>query len=145
MTKFVLDNILIYNAINDFDPLDEYSVENYDIRIEEVVDNELNEYTIGYYKSFYERDSLYKNAIDFLIEEGIKLQVIDAPQIRLEGFAKILDEDMRYDLRSYLFFYGNKNIKVEDISSIIKYNEMDSVRPIFILRRAVSPNQLKFT
>ncbi len=127
MTKFVLDNILIYNAINDFDPLDEYSVENYDIRIEEVVDNELNEYTIGYYKSFYERDSLYKNAIDFLIEEGIKLQVIDAPQIRLEGFAKILDEDMRYDLRSYLFFYGNKNIKVEDISSIIKYNEMDSI------------------
>ena len=127
MTKFVLDNILIYNAINDFDPLDEYSVENYDIRIEEVVDNELNEYTIGYYKSFYERDSLYKNAIDFLIEEGIKLQVIDAPQIRLEGFAKILDEDMRYDLRSYLFFYGNKNLKVEDISSIIKYNEMDSV------------------
>ena len=44
-----------------------------------------------------------------------------------EGFAKILDEDMRYDLRSYLFFYGSKNLKVEDISSIVKYNEMDSV------------------
>ena len=127
MTKFVIDNILIYNAINDFDPLDEYSVENYDIRIEEVVDNNLEEYTIGYYKSFYERDSLYKNAIDFLNEKRIKLQVIDAPQIRLEGFAKILDEDMRYDLRSYLFFYGNKNLKVEDISTIIKYNEMDSI------------------
>ena len=127
MTKFVIDNILIYNAINDFDPLDDYSVENYDIRIKEVVENKLEEYTIGYYKSFYERDSLYKNAIDFLIEDGVKLQAIDAPQIRLEGFAKILDEDMRYDLRSYLFFYGNKNLKVEDISSIIKYNEMDSV------------------
>ena len=127
MTKFVIDNILIYNAINDFDPLDDYSVENYDIRIKEVVDNKLEDYTIGYYKSFYERDSLYKNAIDFLVEEGVELQVIDAPQIRLEGFAKILDEDMRYDLRSYLFFYGNKNLKVEDISSIIKYNEMDSV------------------
>ncbi len=127
MTKFVIDNILIYNAINDFDPLDDYSVENYDIRIKEVVDNKLEDYTIGYYKSFYERDSLYKNAIDFLVEEGVELQVIDAPQIRLEGFAKILDEDMRYDLRSYLFFYGSKNLKVEDISSIIKYNEMDSV------------------
>ena len=127
MTKFVIDNILIYNAINDFDPLDDYSVENYDIRIKEVVENKLEEYTIGYYKSFYERDSLYKNAIDFLIEEGVKLQAIDAPQIRLEGFAKILDEDMRYDLRSYLYFYGSKNLKVEDISSIIKYNEMDSV------------------
>lgn len=127
MTKFVIDNILIYNAINDFDPLDDYSVENYDIRIKEVVENKLEEYTIGYYKSFYERDSLYKNAIDFLIEDGVKLQAIDAPQIRLEGFAKILDEDMRYDLRSYLFFYGSKNLKVEDISSIIKYNEMDSV------------------
>ena len=127
MTKFVIDNILIYNAINDFDPLDDYSVENYDIRIKEVVENKLEEYTIGYYKSFYERDSLYKNAIDFLIEDGVKLQAIDAPQIRLEGFAKILDEDMRYDLRSYLFFYGSKNLKVEDISSIVKYNEMDSV------------------
>ncbi|GIR98941.1 MAG: amidase [Flavobacteriaceae bacterium] len=127
MTKFVIDNILIYNAINDFDPLDDYSVENYDINLKEVVENKLEEYTIGYYKSFYERDSLYKNAIDFLIEEGVKLQAIDAPQIRLEGFAKILDEDMRYDLRSYLFFYGSKNLKVEDISSIIKYNEMDSV------------------
>ena len=127
MTKFVIDNILIYNAINDFDPLDDYSVENYDIKIKEVVENKLEEYTIGYYKSFYERDSLYKNAIDFLIEDGVKLQAIDAPQIRLEGFAKILDEDMRYDLRSYLFFYGSKNLKVEDISSIVKYNEMDSV------------------
>ena len=127
MTKFVIDNILIYNAINDFDPLDDYSVENYDIKIKEVVENKLEEYTIGYYKNFYERDSLYKNAIDFLIEDGVKLQAIDAPQIRLEGFAKILDEDMRYDLRSYLFFYGSKNLKVEDISSIIKYNEMDSV------------------
>ena len=127
MTKFVIDNILIYNAINDFDPLDDYSVENYDIRLEEVVDNKLEEYTIGYYKSFYDRDSLYKNAIDFLIEEGVELQVIEAPQIRLEGFAKILDEDMRNDLRSYLFFYGDKNLKVEDISSIIKHNEMDSI------------------
>ena len=127
MTKFVIDNILIYNAINDFDPLDDYSVENYDIRLEEVVDSKLEEYTIGYYKSFYERDSLYKNAIDFLIENGVELQVIDAPQIRLEGFAKILDEDMRYDLRSYLFFYGSKNLKVEDISSIIKHNEIDSI------------------
>ena len=80
MTKFVIDNILIYNAINDFDP-DDYSVENYDIRINEVVENKLEEYTIGYYKSFYERDSLI-NAIDFLIEEGVKLQAIDAPQIR---------------------------------------------------------------
>ena len=127
MTKFVIDNILIYNAINDFDPLDDYSVENYDIRLEEVVDSKLEEYTIGYYKSFYERDSLYKNAIDFLTENGVELQVIDAPQIRLEGFGKILDEDMRYDLRSYLFFYGSKNLKVEDISSIIKHNEMDSI------------------
>ena len=39
MTKFVIDNILIYNAINDFDPLDEYSEENYDIDLETVIDN----------------------------------------------------------------------------------------------------------
>ena len=29
-----------------FDPLDDYSVENYDIKIKEVVENKLEEYTI---------------------------------------------------------------------------------------------------
>ena len=32
----------------------------------EVVESKFEVYKIGYYKSFYERDSLYKNAIDFL-------------------------------------------------------------------------------
>ena len=127
MTKFVIDNILIYNAINDFDPIDEYSLENYDIKLESVIDNKTIEYRIGYYKSFYERDVLYKNSIDFLKEKGLDLIDIDAPEIRLEGFAKILDEDMRHDLRSYLFSYGNENLEVEDLSSIIKYNELDSI------------------
>ena len=127
MTKFVIDNILIYNAINDFDPIDEYSEENYDIKLESVIDNKTIKYRIGYYKSFYERDLLYKNSIDFLKEKGLDLIDIDAPEIRLEGFAKILDEDMRHDLRNYLFSYGNENLEVEDISSIIKYNELDSV------------------
>ena len=127
MTKFVIDNILIYNAINDFDPLDEYSEENYDIDLETVIDNKTFKYRIGYFKSFYERDILYKNSIDFLKEKGLEIVDIDAPEIRLEGFAKILDEDMRHDLRSYLFSYGNKNLEVEDILSIIKYNELDSI------------------
>ena len=127
MTKFVIDNILIYNAINDLDPMDEYSVENNDINIEKVMESKVDVYKIGYYKSFYQRDSLYKNSIDFLDDQGIKLQAIDAPNIRLDGFAKILDEDMRHDLRSYLFSFGNKKLEVEDILTIIKYNEMDSI------------------
>ena len=127
MTKFVIDNILIHNAINDFDPIDDYSVENFDIKLESVIDNKTIGYRIGYYKSFYERDLLYKNSIDFLKEKGLDLIDIDAPEIRLDGFAKILDEDMRHDLRSYLFSYGSENLEVEDISSIIKYNELDSV------------------
>ena len=127
MTKFVIDNILIYNAINDIDPMDEYSVENNDINLKKVMESKVDVYKIGYYKSFYQRDSLYKNSIDFLEDQGIKLQGIDAPKIRLDGFAKILDEDMRHDLRSYLFSFGNKKLEVEDILTIIKYNEMDSI------------------
>ena len=34
---------------------------------------------------------------------------------------------MRHDLRSYLFSFGNKKLEVEDILTIIKYNEMDSI------------------
>ena len=70
---------------------------------------------------------MYKDAIDFLIEKDIEMIEISAPEVDLSGFVKILDEDMRVDLKKYLLNYGNDNIEVNDIKSIIDYNNLDSI------------------
>ena len=44
---------------------------------------------------------MYKDAIDFLIEKDIEMIEINAPRVDLSGFVKILDEDMRLDLKKY--------------------------------------------
>ena len=127
MTKNIIDNIIVYNAINEFDSNDSYSQENLDIQINDVLNLNPSAQKIGYYSNFYKNDIMYKNAIDFLIEKGIEMIEISAPKVDLSGFVKILDEDMRVDLKKYFMKYGNEDLEVNDIKSIIEYNNLDSI------------------
>ena len=127
MTKNIIDNIIVYNAINEFDSDDSYSKENLDIKINDVLNFNPSVQKIGYYSNFYENDIMYKDAIDFLIESNIEMIEISAPKVNLNGFVKILDEDMRVDLKKYFLKYGNEDLKVNDIKSIIEYNNLDSI------------------
>ena len=127
MTKNIIDNIIVYNAINEFDSNDSYSQENLDIQINDVLNINPSARKIGYYSNFYKNDIMYKDAIDFLIEKGIEMIEISAPKVDLSGFVKILDEDMRVDLKKYFMKYGNEDLEVNDIKSIIEYNNLDSI------------------
>ena len=127
MTKNIIDNIIVYNAINEFDSNDSYSKENLDIQISDVLNFNPSVQKIGYYSNFYKNDIMYKDAIDFLIEKGIEMIQISAPKVNLSGFVKILDEDMRVDLKKYFLKYGNEDLNVNDIKSIIEYNNLDSI------------------
>ena len=127
MTKNIIDNIIVYNAINEFDSNDSYSQENLDIQINDVLNFNPSAQKIGYYSNFYKNDIMYKDAIDFLIEKGIEMIEISAPKVDLNGFVKILDEDMRVDLKKYFLKYGNEDLEVNDIKSIIEYNNLDSI------------------
>ena len=127
MTKSIIDNIIVYNAINEFDSNDSYSQENLDIQINDVLNINPSARKIGYYSNFYKNDIMYKDAIDFLIEKGIEMIEISVPKVDLSGFVKILDEDMRVDLKKYFLKYGNEDLEVNDIKSIIEYNNLDSI------------------
>ena len=127
MTKYIIDNIIVYNAINEYDNKDSYSKQNRDIQIKNVINFKPNEIKLGYYSNFYNNDNVYKNAIDFLRQKQIELIEIDAPKVNMAGFAKILDEDMRKDLKDYFLTYGNNDLSVSDIKSIIDYNNLDSI------------------
>ena len=128
MTKNIIDNIIVYNAINEVDVEDSYSKENRDIQINDVINFKPKGIKLGYYTNFYENDMIYRDAINFLIQNNIELIEIKAPKVNLNGFVKILDEDMRVDLKKYLSKYGNDNLEVNDLQSIIEYNNLDSIQ-----------------
>ena len=127
MTRSIIDNIIVYNAINGYDSQDIYSKDSRDIDIEKVLNFDNSKVRLGYYKNFYENDSLYKKAVDHIKENNITAIEIKSPKVNLSNFVKILDEDMRKDLKSYLSVYGNEKLEVSDISSIIEFNDKDSV------------------
>ena len=127
MTRSIIDNIIVYNAINGYDSQDIYSKDSRDIDIEKVLNFDNSKVRLGYYKNFYENDSLYKKAVDHIKDNNLTAIEIKTPRVNLSNFVKILDEDMRKDLKSYLSIYGNEKLEVSDISSIIEFNDKDSV------------------
>ena len=127
MTKNIIDNIIVYNAINGYDSKDSYSKSSNDIDINDIIKYDISVARLGYYKNFYQNDSLYKKTVDYLVEENINVIEIESPRVNLSNFSKILDEDMRRDLKSYLSIYGNEKLEVSDISSIIEFNDKDSI------------------
>ncbi len=127
MTKFVIDNIIVMNAILGYDGNDSFSYDSNPIDISFVKKSKIENYSLGYYSNYYKNDSLYKENIDLLKSFGAKMIEIKQSNIPLTNFRKLLDEDMRVDLVKYLKDYGNENLLVNDIKTIINYNSIDSV------------------
>ena len=127
MTKFVIDNIIVMNAILGYDGNDSFSYDSNPIDISFVKKSKIENYSLGYYSNYYKNDSLYKENIDLLKSSGAKMIEIKQSNIPLTNFRKLLDEDMRVDLVKYLKDYGNEDLLVNDIKTIINYNSLDSV------------------
>ncbi len=127
MTKFVIDNIIVMNAILGYDGNDSFSYDSNPIDISFVKKSKIENYSLGYYYNYYKNDSLYKENIDLLKSSGAKMIEIKQSNIPLTNFRKLLDEDMRVDLVKYLKDYGNEDLLVNDIKTIINYNSLDSV------------------
>jgi len=127
MTKFVIDNIIVMNAILGYDSNDTFSYDSNPIDISFIKKSKIENYSLGYYSNYYKNDSLYKKNIDLLKSSGAKMIEIKQSNIPLTNFRKLLDEDMRVDLVKYLKDYGNEDLLVSDIKTIINYNSLDSV------------------
>ena len=70
MTRSIIDNIIVYNAINGYDSEDIYSKDSRDIDIEKVLNFDSSKVRLAT-KNFYENDSLYKKAVDHIKENNI--------------------------------------------------------------------------
>lgn len=129
MTKSIVDNAILFEAMLGKDNEDAASLEIEDFNPKEL----LNEsYTIkgkriGVLKPIL-TDSIYKENIEKLQEAGAEIIELTPPEISFDGFLTLLNIDMKHDLPKYLSIYGNKKLTVKDIEDVVVFNKKDSIK-----------------
>ncbi|WP_440121123.1 amidase family protein [Tenacibaculum sp. Ill] len=129
MTKSIVDNAILFEAMLGKDNEDAASLEIEDFKPKEL----LNEsYTIkgkriGVLKPIL-TDSIYKASVEKLQEAGAEIIEITPPEISFDGFITLLNIDMKHDLPKYLSTYANKKLTVKDIEDVVAYNKKDSIK-----------------
>jgi len=127
MTKNVIDNVIILEAMIRFDKEDSASV-----KIESESESNTNNTSLkgkrfGAFKGLME-DSLYVEALSKLKNEGAEIIEIEQQQIELPGFIRLLNLDMKNDLRVYLEKYANEAISVKSVEDVMEFNKKDSLK-----------------
>ena len=128
MTKFVVDNAILLDAItendsNDFKALSQPNhIGNY---FSNLGKSDIEGIRLGAPKSLLE-DSLFVNAIQILKAKGAEIIEIEEEDIPLPNFLNLLNLDMKADLPKYLNNYGYPSLEVKSIEDIISFNKKDS-------------------
>lgn len=126
MTKFVIDNAILLNAMTAKDESDEASVESEVNYVEGLTDATLEGKRLGVIKELMS-DSLYKAAVTKMKNAGAEIIEITPPEISLEGFGTLLTADMKRDLPEYISSFAGQGVKVGNIAEIVAFNKEDSL------------------
>ena len=130
MTKFVIDNAILLDAMTANDEKDPKAlskpkhVYNYFSRLD---DYEIKGLRLGAPKTLL-KDSLFLKSIAILKTQGVKIIEFEPEDIRLNNFLSLLNLDMKNDLPTYLKQYGDVTLKTKSIEDIIAFNKKDSVK-----------------
>ncbi len=127
MTKYVIDNAILLDAMSGFDDSDSKSIKR-QIKgySKSLSDGSIEGKRFGAFKRFMD-DSLYVAAIKVLIDNGAEVVEVNEIEVNRSGFINLLNLDMRKDLPVYLDTYASKNIQVASVQEVIDYNNLDSV------------------
>jgi amidase len=130
MTKNVRDNAIVLDALFGEDESDSksiYSLWESGFYFKDAwTEISIRGKRFGALKSLME-DSLYANAIDVLKKQGAEIIEIEAEEIPLPGFLRLLNLDMKTDLVTYLNTFGNSKLGYTSIEDIMAFNEKDSL------------------
>lgn len=125
MTKSVIDNAILLNAMTGKDVSDEASVleeKNFNQNLQQAT---LKGKRVGVMKSLLS-DSLYSRAVGKMKTSGAIIVEFEAPEVALDGFLTLLNIDMKHDLPKYISTSSGKNIEHENIDDIVEFNLQDS-------------------
>ncbi len=126
MTKYVIDNAILLNALTGKDPEDHTSVASDKNYVKGLSAEGLKGKRIGVMKSLM-TDSLYNRAVQEMKEGGAVIVEFEAEQIPLDNFLTLLNADMKKDLPAYLSKYAGKEVTYKNVEAIVKYNLRDSL------------------
>ena len=131
ITKNVIDNAIMLDAMYGYDNKDKASIEderevNYYGNLVNDKSDVLNGKRFGAFKSFL-KDSLYVNAIQVLKNKGVEIIEIVQDTVSINGFITLLNIDMRNDLPIYFKQDASESIKITSVNDVITFNKKDSI------------------
>jgi len=129
ITKNVIDNAILLDAMKGFDASDFKSIEmDLDIRnyYENLSEGSIQGKRFGAFTEFL-KDSLYANAVDILKNRGAEIIEISEEEVELPEFLRLLNLDMKADLANYFDNYSDEELKFKSIEDIMSFNESDSL------------------
>lgn len=126
MTKSVIDNAILFNALLGYDENDFASPKNKINTVNLSFTGDLKGKRLGVLKGLLS-DSIYKLTTTKLEAAGAELIQITAPEISYEGFRTLLSTDMKKDLPAYLKNYANKKVTIKNVTDVIDFNVKDSL------------------
>ena len=128
ITKNVIDNAIVLDAIFGFDDQDFKSIttkwgSGYYTGLN---DETLKGKRFGAFKRLLE-DSLYVKAIADLKSQGAEIIEIYEEKLELPNFIRLLNLDMQKDLPTYFSNYGNASLGYKKVEDVMAFNLIDSV------------------
>ena len=131
MTRSVIDNAIVMDAMRGFDIGDDDSVKAdwpagwYRTTEADAVKGK----RFGVFNQLVERDSVYKATVEKLERAGAKIVLMDSPEIGLPGFITLLNIDMKVDLVSYLSTMpkDTEAVKVRSVADVVEFNLQDTL------------------
>lgn len=126
ITKTVVDNAILLEAMTGKDPEDKASVSAAGNYINGLAKASLKGKRLGVIKSLLS-DSLYAESVENLKALGATIIEYDAPEVSLNGFITLLNIDMKHDLPAYLEKRAGESIEVKSIEAVIAFNLQDSL------------------
>ncbi len=122
MAKNVVDTAILLNAMRGADS---------DVLEKELIPK-LKSYSLegkrfGVFKDFLE-NPLYAAAIQDIKNQRAVIIELEPKEVRLNGFLKLLNADMKQDLPQYFKTAGNSKYATWDVNQVMQENRKDSVR-----------------
>jgi amidase len=129
MTKNVIDNAIFLTAITGEDKQDSATKgNNNNINyLDNLTTSTLKGKRFGAIKRLL-ADSIYLITINKIRAAGAEVIEFDPPQVNLNGFRTLLNEDMKNDLPNYLENYADSTISITSVEDVINLNLKDSLK-----------------
>ncbi|MCK0178044.1 amidase family protein [Flavobacteriaceae bacterium S0862] len=127
MTKNVIDNAILLDAMSGFDDSDSKAIKSQVLSYSEsLTESSIEGKRFGAFKRLME-DSLYVNAIKVLRDNGAQVVEVDEIDVQRSGFISLLNLDMKKDLPEYLANHATKAVEVTSVQDVIDFNNLDSL------------------